>query len=92
MKVKKICTGVPSLIGAENKGTKDNPGWYYKFKVDSNNYKSVEMLLHPKEFSSNVTFSKSILNKIPIIFTGTKGDFELFIRSEMEGFDFSGYH
>jgi len=89
IKVKKICTGVPVLVGAENKGSKQDPHWSYRFKIHSKNYDPIEMLLKPKEFSSDYTFKKSIMNRIPILFTGNKNEFDIFIYKEMSEFDYS---
>ena len=81
--VKKICTGVVSLIGAKNIGTKSKPKWHYKFRIESEVHGSVEMLLNPSGFSSNLTFKTSIMRKIPVLFSGTKGDFDMFIDNAM---------
>jgi len=92
IKIKQICTGVPSITGAKNMGDTSSPNYHYKFKIESKNYNPIEMLLSPKEFTSNYTFKKSILGRVPVLFRGSKGDFEMFIEKEMNGFDFSPYH
>lgn len=91
IKIKEICTGVPRLIGAENKGNELSPNWHYKFKVESAIHGSVELLLNPNGFSSNLTFKKSIMKKISILFSGNKSDFELFLSREMDRFPFPNY-
>jgi hypothetical protein len=92
LKLKEICTGAPSITGAENLGDKNSPKWHYKFKIESKTFGEVNLLLSPKEFSSNYTFKSTILNKIPVLFTGSKLDFEMFIFQEMSRFDFSEYY
>ena len=77
IKIKEICTGAPSLIGVENMGTKDSPIWHYKFKIESQIHGTVEILLSSSGFSSNLTFKKSIMRKIPVLFSGSNGDFDL---------------
>jgi hypothetical protein len=83
IKIKEICTGIPSLIGAENMGTESSPNWHYKFRIKSQIHGTVEMLLSCSEFSSNLTFKMSIMRKIPVLFSGTKGDLDMFINTAM---------
>lgn len=84
VKVKEICTGLPKLISFENRGNKDESKWLYKFAVESKHHHSVEILLELKELSSNYTFKKSILKRIPVLFIGSKSDFDFFIREEIK--------
>ena len=89
IRIKQICNGIPSLVGGEEKGNKDKPNFHYKFKVESKNNETIEMLLHPKDFSSGLTFKRSIMARVPVLFSGSTADLELFISNEFDAFDFS---
>ena len=85
IKIKLICSGVPSLIGVENKGTIEEPNqWHYRFKVEAKNHESIEMLLQSKEFTTQYVFKKSIVKRIPVIFSGSQGDLDFFLVKEMK--------
>jgi len=83
-KIKIIFSVIPSLVGAENIGSEASPKWHFRFKIHSQIHREVELLLSPKEFSSNLTFKKSIMRKIPVIFTGNKNDFNMKEMKEMK--------
>lgn len=92
IRIKQICTGIPSLIGGEEKGNKRKPNFHYKFKVESKNNETVEILLHPKDFSTGLAFKRSIMAKVPVLFSGNTADLELFLSNEFDAFDFSIYN
>lgn len=89
IKVKNICTGYPYLSDAVNKGSEASASWHYEFTVESKNFQKTKVLLSPNQLTSKYTFKKALLNKVHVMFTGSKGDFEMFISEEMENFDFS---
>ena len=92
IKTESICNGIPRLVGAENIGTEENPSWTYRFKIESEQHGETQVSLTPKEISSVHMFKKSIMKKIPILFTGTKNDFEEYINKEMSSLKLMGNH
>lgn len=80
---KEICTGVPRLLSAKNVTDHHHSSWRYIFEVRSVNHGVVELTLAASELYTLGAFKRSVLSQIPVVFIGCKGDFEFFIRTEM---------
>ncbi|MDP3008977.1 MAG: hypothetical protein Q8N30_07905 [Methylococcales bacterium] len=84
-KIKKLCTAYPEFIKAVNKGNDEKPNWHYLFKVHSHLGRTwdSEILMSPRNLSSNVTFKRALLSVFGALFTGTKDDFDAFAMAAM---------
>ena len=92
IRIKTICTGVPTLISLKNKGSNDNPEWFYKFKVKYKDNKKAKILLSSKDIRSNYKFKSAILNQgLPVLFTGSPDDFNMYISNQHDRIDYTKY-
>lgn len=82
-KIKELCTAYPEFIKSVNNGDDKQPNWHYLFKVHSSLDKSLdkEILMSPKDLTSVYRFKSSLLRVFGALFTGTKDDFDIFIRA-----------
>lgn len=83
VKTKEICTGIPRLLGTKQVTDRPNSSWRYIFEVRSEKHGTVKMTLAASEFLTIGAFKRSVLSRIPVVFMGSKGDFEFFLGKEM---------
>ncbi|MGZ5599821.1 MAG: hypothetical protein ACXWFX_04425 [Methylobacter sp.] len=82
LKIKNLCTAYPKFIKSVNQGTNKKPSWHYLFKVYSIFTETEhEVLMSSKNLSSNLTFKRALINVPGVFFTGSKDDFDMFIRA-----------
>jgi len=82
LKIKNLCTVYPKFTKAVNQGTDKKPSWHYLFKVYSIfTEEEHEILMSCKNLSSNLTFKRALSNVPGVLFTGSKDDFDMFIRA-----------